>query len=52
MSDDCDVFAFDFWQREDTTHGGELFAGEAAHNAGLTEERLDGGIAAGDGSSV
>ena len=52
MGDDGEVLAFQFGQGEDTTHGGQLLARIAAHDARLAEEGLDGGVAAGDGTCM
>ena len=52
MGDDGEVAALQFGEGEDAPHGGELFAGEAAHDTGLAEQGLDGGVARGDGSRM
>ena len=37
---------------KDAPHGGQLLAAEAAHDAGLAEQGLDGRVAAGDGTRM
>ena len=52
MGNDSEVLAGEAGQCEDTAHGGELLTAEAAHDAGLAEEGLDGRVAGGDGTGV
>ena len=52
VGDDGEVLAAQLGQGEDAAHGGQLLARVAAHDARLAEERLDGGVAAGDGARV
>ena len=52
MGDDGKVLALQRGQGEDTAHGGELLTAEAAHDACLAEEGLDGRVAGGDGTCM
>ena len=52
MCDDGEITAFERWQGEDTAHGGEFLTAEAAYDARLAEQCLDGSVAGGDGSRM
>ena len=52
MGDNGKVLAVEWGKGEDAAHGGQLFAAEAAHDARLAEQGLDGRVARCDGSGV
>ena len=52
MRYDGEVLTFERRQSEDTAHGSQFFTGIAAHDACLTEKRLDSGIRGGNSTCM